>query len=164
MEGGSTMKSRLRLSAYAVAAVSAAIVFAALAPLAAADAVYHTEHLDLAPVGGAPLRSGFVQNIKANGPEIYAHELFVLNGAAPNATYTVTRHFFFRAPECDGDLVFPSDLAVLETNPAGNARADIFVSPEDAAGLEGVHGVMWTVQNAADVVVYETDCTAVTLD
>jgi hypothetical protein len=158
------MKSQLRLRAYAVAAAFTTVLFAALAPLAAADAVYHTEHLALKPVGGAPLRSGFVQNIKANGPEIYAHELFVLNGAVPRATYTVTRHFFFQDPECDGDLVFASDLAVLETNPAGNARADIFVAPEDAAGLEGVHGVMWTVQDAADAVVYETDCTAVTLD
>jgi hypothetical protein len=40
----------------------------------------------LVPVAGAPLRSGFVQNIKAEGPHVYAHEIFVLNGAAPGAT------------------------------------------------------------------------------
>ena len=80
-----------------VLAVTAAIV-AALAPLAAGDAIYHTEHLDLTPVGDATLRSGFVQNIKANGPQIYAHELYVLNGAAASATYTVTRRFFFQDP------------------------------------------------------------------
>src|SRR5438093_796892 len=67
--------------------VASAVAFAVLTPIAAADAVYHTEHLDLAPVGAAPLRSGFVQNIKAEGPEIYAHEVFVLNGASPNAAY-----------------------------------------------------------------------------
>ncbi len=77
------MKSLLRFPAFMVAA--AAVPVAALAPLAAADAVYHSEHLDLAPVGSAPLRSGFVQNIKAEGPNVYAHEVFVLNGAVPNA-------------------------------------------------------------------------------
>ena len=66
------------------------LVFAVLAPPAAADRVYHSEHLQLAPVGGAPLRSGFVENTKAEGPKIYAHEIFVLNGAVPNARYVVT--------------------------------------------------------------------------
>ena len=67
----------------------------ARAPFAAADRVYHSEHLRFEPVGGAPLRSGFVENIKAKGPRVYAHEIFVLNGARPLATYTVTRNFFF---------------------------------------------------------------------
>ncbi len=51
-----------------LALVVSAVALATFAPLAAADAVYHTEHLPLKPVGGAPLRSGFVQNIKAEGP------------------------------------------------------------------------------------------------
>ncbi len=144
--------------------VVSAVACAVLTPIAAADAVFHTEHLPLTPVGAEPLRSGFVQDIKAEGPQIYAHELFVLNGARPGASYGVTRNFFFLDPGCDGSLVFPSDLAQLATNAGGNARADIFVSPDDVAGFEGVHGVMWTVKNAAGVVVYRTDCTAVTLD
>ena len=146
-----------------VLAVTVAIV-AARAPLAAADAVYHTEHLALTPVGGAPLRSGFVQNIKAQGPNVYAHELFVLNGAAPNTTFTVTRRFFFLDPECDGTLVFPSDLTTLESNQAGNAKDDIFVRPEDTAGFAGVHGVLWTVTDGHGAIRYRTVCTAVTLD
>jgi len=156
------MKSRLRIRAFAVAAV--AMVAAALAPLAAADAVYHSEHLDLAAPSGAPLRSGFVENIKAEGPRVYAHEIFVLNGAAPKSSYTFTRHFFFLDPECDGNLVFASDVAELNTNAGGNARGDVFVTPAEAEGLEGVHGVMWTVQNTLGLVVYRTVCTAVTLD
>ena len=153
-----------RVVVHTLVVVASAVAFAVLTPIAAADAVYHTEHLDLAPVGAADLPSGFVQNIKAEGPMIYAHELFVLNGALPNASYVVTRNFFFVDPECDGSLVFASDLALLETNAGGNARADIFVSPEEVAGFEGVHGVMWTVKDAAGVVTYRTDCTAVTLD
>ena len=48
-------------------------------------------------------RSGFVENIKAQGPQVYAHELFVLNGASPRTTYTVLRDFCFRDPECAGE-------------------------------------------------------------
>ena len=51
-------------------------VAALLPPAAAADSVYHSEHLRLTPVAGAPLRSGFVENIKAEGPRVYAHEIF----------------------------------------------------------------------------------------
>ena len=131
---------------------------------AAADSVYHSEHLRFEPVGGAPLRSGFVENIKAEGPRIYAHEIFVLNGARPRATYTVTRNFFFQDPDCDGAVVFDEDVATLRTNAAGNARGDIVVRPEQVAGFAGLHGVRWTVRNARDTVVYRTACTAVTLD
>ena len=48
----------------------------------------------------APLRSGFVLNIKAQGPTIYAHEVYVLNGATPGETYTVTNNFYYADPEC----------------------------------------------------------------
>ena len=144
--------------------VSAAAVAALLPPVAAADRVYHSEHLSLTPVGGAPLRSGFVENIKAQGPRVYAHEIFHLNGARARTTYTVTRHFFFLDPECSGQLVFPSDVATLRTNASGNARGDVFVRPSEVEGFEGVHGVRWTVQASSGAVAYRTRCTAVTLD
>jgi len=153
-----------RLPLRTIAVVGAVVVVAMLAPIAAADSVYHTEHLALTPVGDAPLRSGFVQNIKAEGPQIYAHEIFVLNGAAPHTSYTVTRRFFFQDPGCTGTLVFSSDLASLETNAGGNAKAETFVVPEDAAGFAGVHGVQWTVKDSGGAVRYATRCTAVTLD
>ena len=154
-----------RLCCLLSAALMAMFVVAVLASPAAADRVYHSEHLELTPVGGAPLRSGFVENTKAQGPQIYAHEIFVLNGAVPNAAYTVTRNFFPFDPDCSGENgVFRSDVADLTTNASGNARGDAKITPEDVAGFEGVHGVMWTVTNAADEVVYQTTCTAVTLD
>jgi hypothetical protein len=138
---------------------------AALPAIAAADAVYHTQHMQLEAVGQEPLRSGFVQNIKANGPTIYAHEVYVLNGAAPRATYTVTNHFFFADQNCaDPANDFPTDTAQIRTNRAGNGRADVFFAPADVAGLEGVHGVLWTVRNAGGEVVYRTGCSTVTLD
>jgi hypothetical protein len=142
----------------------AALAIAALAPTAAADRVYHSEHLSFAPVGGAPLRSGFVENIKAEGPRVYAHEIFVLNGARSRATYTVTRDFFFQDKECDGAVVFHERVATLRTSAAGNARGDVVIRPEQVAGFEGEHGVRWTVRDAQDTVVYRTVCTRVTLD
>jgi hypothetical protein len=146
-------------------AAMATFVVAVLASPAAADRVYHSEHLALTPVGGAPLRSGFVENTKAQGPKIYAHEIFVVNGAVPNATYTVTRNFFPFDPDCSGENgVFKSDVANLTTNASGNASGDAKITPAEVAGFEGVHGVFWTVSNAAQTVVYQTACTAVTLD
>ena len=137
---------------------------ASLAPLAAADAVYHTEHLSLTPVGGAPLRSGFVQNIKAEGPQVYAHERFVLNGAMPGTTYTVKRNFFF-APGCGGVADDISSVGTISTNAAGNGTADVVVLPEQIPGfLVGDHGVRWTVTDASRSLRYQTDCTTVTLD
>ena len=63
-----------------------------LVPAAFGDAVFHSTHAPLSPVGGAPLRSGFVQINHMDGPINFAHDNYVLNGAAPNATYTVMLH------------------------------------------------------------------------
>jgi hypothetical protein len=142
---------------------SAAVIAAALLPpVAAADQVYHSEHLNLMPVGEEPLRSGFVENIKAEGPRIYAHEIFVLSGARARTTYTVTRHFF-RGEKCYG-TVFHQEVATLETNLAGNARGDVFVAPADVEGFEGTHAVKWTFENASETVAYRTRCTTVEID
>ena len=139
---------------------------AVFVPVATADAVYHSQHLALSPVGGAPLSSGFVQNIKAEGPQVYAHEVYVLNGAAPATTYTVTRNFFLFDPGCDGGgLVFHSPVGTITTNAAGNGADDAVVRPEEIpAFLVGDHGVLWTVTDASDTVRYQTSCTTVTLD
>ena len=142
--------------------LASAIAFAVLVPAAAADSVYQTERLPLASVGGAPLRSGFVLNIKANGPTIYAHEIYVLDGAAPGETYTVTNNFY-DGDRCVGDF-FPIDTATLIAGPRGNATGDVFFVPADVEGLEGVHGVFWTVRDSNGDLAYQTTCTAVTLD
>jgi hypothetical protein len=158
------MRTRFAGSTAAVAAASLAGL-ATLPGVAAGDAVYHTQHMELTTVGDAPLRSGFVQNIKANGPTIYAHEVYVLSGAGRRATYTVTNHFFFEDTTCsDPANDFPTDTAELRTNRSGNGKAEVFFVPADVEGLQGVHGVMWTIQNSNGDVVYETGCSRVTLD
>ena len=158
------MRNRLARTTAALAAVSVAGV-AALPGMANGDAVYHTQHMQLTPVGDAPLRSGFVQNIKANGPTIYAHEVYVLSGAGRRASYTVTNHFFFEDTTCsDPANDFPTDTAELRTNRSGNGKAQVFFVPADVEGLQGVHGVIWTIQNSNGEVVYQTGCSRVTLD
>ena len=147
-----------------LALLGAVAAFVVIVPGAAADSVYHTEKLPLTAVGDAPLRSGFVLNIKANGPTIYAHEIYVLNGAVPGETYTVTNNFYFEDPDCSGTDVFLTDTATMTAGTRGNARGDVFFVPADVEGLEGVHGVVWTVRDAAGDLAYQTTCTAVTLD
>jgi len=162
------VKGRLLMHSFrtrrVVALVVSVVAVAVIVPGVAADAVYHTEKLPLSAVGDAPLRSGFVLNIKAQGPTIYAHEVYVLNGATPRETYTVTNDFYFSDPDCNGTDVFPTDTAVMTTGPRGNARADVVFVPADVEGLEGIHGVIWTVRDSNGDLAYETTCTAVTLD
>src|SRR4051794_29430674 len=158
--------SRSRLRTRVIAAFLGVVAcVTSPAGVASADQVYHSQHLALTPVGAAPLRSGFVENIKAQGPTVYAHEVFVLSGASRHTTYTVTRNFFFLQPDCSGaGPVFTQQVAMLQTNAAGNAQGDVFVRPADVAGAEGVSGVLWSVADETGSVVYRTACTAVTLD
>src|SRR5437870_1264655 len=98
-----------------LAAALPLLAAAALVPVASADRVYHSEHLDLSPVGGAPLRSGFVENIHPNGPNVFAHEIYQVNGAAADSTYQVALLIYPFAPNCSGaPAAVPT--AVLQTN------------------------------------------------
>lgn len=135
-----------------------------LPDVAAGDAVYHSQHVRLHPVAGAPLRSGFVENIHPNGPQVYAHEVYVLNGAQANTSYQVTLLLFPLSTNCSGEpVVIPT--ATLTTNGSGNGKAQVFFRPADIpATLRGAsHGLVWQL-TAAGAVVYETSCSSVTLD
>jgi hypothetical protein len=136
----------------------------ALVPAALSDAVYHSEHLALTPVGDAPLRSGFVENTHANGPNVYAHEIYVLNGALPNTTYSVTLLLYPEDPTCSGTAV-PVPTATFMTGGSGNGRADATfdVATVDAFGIRhATHGIVWTISGGGST--YMTTCTTVTLD
>ncbi len=143
----------------AAALTVSALAFAA--PLATADAVYHSQHIELVPVGASPLESGFVENIHPNGTEIYAHELYVLNGAEPSRTYQVTLHIFGDTA-CSGVLA-ALPTAQLVTNANGNAAADIALTPAAVGPLRGsTLGVFWRVVSATSS--YRTACSTVVLD
>jgi hypothetical protein len=139
--------------------VAAMLGAAALAGAAAADAVYHTERLELSGLAGAP-GSGTVVNIHTNGPQVYAHEIYTLRDAVPG-TYEVILTVFPTSLDCTGmALAFPT--ATLETNTSGNGQADAVLSPEDVTGFRGMtFSLTWTVTGPAT---YVTGCTVVVLD
>jgi hypothetical protein len=151
LEGGS-MRQILVLTATAVVA-------AAFVGTAAADRVYHTERLELTGVGGAT-GGGMVVNIHPNGPNVYAHEIYMLNHAVPG-TYQVSLNVFPTSLNCSGtSLVIPT--ATLTTNGRGNGRAEVKFTPEDVGALRGMtFSINWTVDGPAT---YRTACTVVTLD
>jgi hypothetical protein len=134
-------------------------------PVARADQVYHSAHIALHPVGDEPLRSGFVQNIHANGPAVFAHEIYVLNGAAPATTYQVTLTIFVRDPACAGSAGLVVPTAAITTNTAGNGRGDAVFRPSDVPAplRHATHGIIWTVSDSSGTQ-YSSGCEVVTLD
>jgi hypothetical protein len=129
-----------------------------------ADPVYHTAHIALEPVGSAPLSSGFVQNIHANGPNVYAHEIYELNGAEPNTSYEVAVSIWATNTSCSGEPTLQIPTAEVRSNAAGNGLADAVVTPTDADGLRGLTvSASWTLWNGTTAT-YATDCEVITLD
>jgi hypothetical protein len=148
-------------SVLAAAAVGALLIWPSATALG--DATYPSQHIPLHPVSDAPLRSGFVENIHPNGPNVYAHEVYVLNGAEPDSTYQVTIELFVLDPSCSSTPT-PLPTATLETNAVGNAKSQHFFTPADADGLRNAtHGAIWTL-STPDGVQYETDCSTIVLD
>jgi hypothetical protein len=144
---------------------SVALLVLWVAPVGA-DSTYLTAHIALAPVANAPLASGFVQNIHANGPTIYAHEIYQLNGAEPNASYQVVLSIWKSNTTCTGSPSLQFPTAAVMTNGAGNGLADIVFSPADAtaAGIRGLTvGAMWTLWNGTTAT-YVSDCEVISLD
>jgi hypothetical protein len=136
-----------------------AVVAAAFVGTAAADRVYHTERLELTGVGRAP-GGGMVINIHPNGPNVYAHEIYMLRHAVPG-TYQVFLNIFPTSLNCTGTTLALA-TATLTTNERGNGKAEVKFTPEDAAGLRHMtFSINWTVTGPA---MYRTACTVVTLD
>jgi hypothetical protein len=131
---------------------------------AGADRSYHTGHYALAPIAGAPLKSGFVQNIHANGPIVYAHEIYELKGAALSSSHQVVLSIWAENTTCTGDATLQLPTATLATNGAGNGVASHVFTPADADGLRGLTvSAMWTVWNG-QIAAYHTGCEVITLD
>jgi hypothetical protein len=145
-----------------VVAVAGLVICLGGAP-ALADGTYHTEQYGFAAVGNAPLRSGFVENIHPNGPNVYAHEQYVVNGARSNTTYQVTLMIFPLDATCSSTpIVIPT--ATIRTNAAGDGVSSHVFTPTDAGGLRGLTvGGMWTLSiNGSPE--YRTGCETVRLD
>ena len=143
-----------------------AVAALVLVPAALGDAVFHSTHAPLSPVGGAPLRSGFVQINHMNGPVNFAHDNYVLNGASPDASYTVTLHISTAADAtCSAPFVI-APVATLVTNGSGNGEADAVFSPAliDALGIHDSTVHVYTTLSAGGSVAYTTSCLTSVLD
>jgi hypothetical protein len=146
------------------ATLALAVAALALVPSAFGDAVYHSAHIALSPTGGASLRAGFVQNIHADGPNIFAHEQYVLNGAGSNTTYTVVIHVSAASDTSCAAPFLNLATATLTTNVAGNGSAYHVFTPSDVGGLaNSTINAYWTVELNGSVA-YRTDCVSITLD
>ena len=154
-----------RLTKTGVAAAGVCALMVLSAGPSFADGVYHSSHYGLSAVGGAPLRSGFVENIHANGPNVYAHEQYVLNGAKPKTTYQVVLTIFPGDLTCsNASMWIEIPVATIRTNAAGNGVAHHVFTPADADGLHGATvGGTWTVSEAG-FPAYQTGCETIVLD
>jgi hypothetical protein len=105
-----------------VAAVLALVAVPVFASTAAADMFFHTSHAELTPIGDAPLKSGFVNDMHSEGEVNAAHEVYQLNGALPNTDYVIMLHIYGPDATCTGDgrAVVPTTIS---TNAAGNGQA-----------------------------------------
>ncbi|MCB8984876.1 MAG: hypothetical protein H6659_13685 [Ardenticatenaceae bacterium] len=156
-----------RFSKLAAVALLVTLILTALVSIASADGVYHSDHVEYHPVGAQPLRSGFVQNIHPNGPQMYAIERHTLNGAVPNTEYFIQALIYIPDTGCtDGLVPFPIDYS-LSTNGVGNGTTLTTLPPEAAEGLAGLTiNVRWQLLVGAPdgPVAYETECAVITLD
>jgi hypothetical protein len=144
--------------------ILACVAALVIAPIALGDAVYHSAHIGLRLVSSAPLRSGFVENIHANGPNVFAHEGYVLNGAEPSTTYTVAIHIAGAADTACAAPFLELTTATLTTNPAGNGTAFKVFTPADVDGLaNSTAHAYWTLSSGGGVA-YTTGCETITLD
>jgi len=149
------LRRLLVLGALAVLAVPAS---------AAADQVFHTLHADLVPVGGAPLQSGFVNDVHTNGVVYSAHERYQLNGALPSTTFQVTIHLYPFDPTCStAPVVFPTTTLTTNGNGNGEAQFDFLASPTPPALVGPTHGILWEL-SVGPTVVYHTACYPLKLD
>jgi len=145
-------------------AVLGLLVVGLIASPASADNTYHSTQIALTPVGNAPLRTGFVENIHANGPNVFAHENYVVNGAIPNTDFQVAISVWVDNTACTGDPSFTLPTATLSTNGAGNGQAQHVFTPADASGLHNTtDGAMWTLStNGGET--YTSGCEVISLD
>ena len=65
----------------------------------------------------------FVENIHANGPNVFAHEQYVVNGAEPNTTYSVALWIYAAGSgSCAGAPTVKFTTETFTTNAAGNGE------------------------------------------
>ena len=144
-----------------VAILAVGVSLASVAP-ALADQVFHTSHATVYSMAGAPLQSGFVNDIHSNGAVNSAHEEYHLSGAQPGTTYQV-QLVIFASQSCQGTPFLTIPTALVTTNGAGNGNADATfpAGPPNNPPLQV--GIVWQFVSNGEPV-YTTDCVPVAID
>ncbi len=146
--------------------IAALMLMVATGPAASADAIYHTQKIAFMPVAAGTGGGGFVVNIHANGPNVFAHEEYVVKGAQPLTTYVVTLQVSLASDTTCSSPIGAVVTARITTNPAGNGTAFHVFTPEDISAF-GLHGLtihpLWTLSTGGEVV-YKTECATAQLD
>jgi hypothetical protein len=149
----------------ALAVLVLGVVTASFAAIAAAEP-FAAQHFALAALNGEPLRNGFVEVIHPDGPQVYAHQVYHLNGARSKDSYEVVISIWTSNLACSYDPAFVLPAAVVDTNPSGNGEADAVFTPEllDALGIRGltIGGTVTLFRQG--VPAYTTGCHVVQLD
>jgi hypothetical protein len=82
----------------------------------------------------------------ANGPNVFAHEVYVVNRAIPNTDLQVAISVWVGNTACTGDPSFTLAGATVHTNIAENGKAQHVFTPADGNGLHNTtDGAMWTL-------------------
>jgi hypothetical protein len=143
-----------------VVAVATPMLFAAAA---SADQFFHTAHAEVHPIGDAPLRSGFVNDVHTQGVTIGAQERYQLNGAEPETTYSVALWIYARGSgSCAGTPLRMFETETFTTNAAGNGEVGhTFLANPAAPPPNPVPTPIKWVFSVSGVPQYETDCVLV---
>lgn len=130
---------------------------------AQADQGFHTTRYPLSSVADGSVH-GWVIDIHAQGPRIYAQERYLLHDVEPQQTY-VMNLYAYSDPDCGDLVVAVPGTATMTTNTAGNARSGTTFVPAAVEGLpRTTYYLRWQVTDASAAVVHETACVPVSLD
>ena len=148
---------------------AASILLGAAVPATAAyaDATFHSTRYELHAVGSAPLASGFVIDIHANGPRVYAQERYQLRGAVPATELQVTLLAY--ADTACTQFILPIPETTMTTDAHGNAHGSLTFTPEEVEPFRNptgtvTYGLVWVIGPLGESPAYTTGCEAVTLD
>jgi hypothetical protein len=132
-------------------------------PTAQADQAFHTTQYPLSSVADGSVH-GWVIDIHAQGPTIYAQERYLLRDVTPGQTY-VMNLYAYSDPACT-DLVVPvPGTATMTATAAGIAHGATTFVPAAVEGLpRTTYYLRWQVTDSTGAVAYQTPCVPVALD